>query len=133
VRSGTTPGCCGLASLTGPAGLSAAAEIAFAAAAAIFALGECLLSQTLPAIINDLAPPGAASRYNGLGVLAAAHRPCVRPPGRKYSFGWGPLAHAAHDGLDPFGFKGSKPSCGPASSGGWDPPLGDFRVDMASR
>ena len=48
----------------------AAAETAFAAAMVIFALGECLLSPTLPAIINDLAPPGAAGRYNGLGALA---------------------------------------------------------------
>ena len=48
----------------------AAAEAAFAAAMVIFALGECLLSPTLPAIINDLAPPGAAGRYNGLGALA---------------------------------------------------------------
>jgi hypothetical protein len=47
-----------------------AAEAAFAAAMVIFALGECLLSPTLPAIINDLAPPGAAGRYNGLGTLA---------------------------------------------------------------
>lgn len=39
-------------------------------ATVIFALGECLLAPTLPAIINDLAPPGAAGRYNGLGVLA---------------------------------------------------------------
>jgi MFS family permease len=36
----------------------------------IFALGECLLSPTLPAIINDLAPPECAGRYNGLGALA---------------------------------------------------------------
>ena len=36
----------------------------------IFALGECLLSPTLPAIVNDLAPPGAAGRYHGLGTLA---------------------------------------------------------------
>jgi len=48
----------------------AAADTAFAAAMVIFALGECLLSPTLPAIINDLAPPGAAGRYNGLGALA---------------------------------------------------------------
>jgi MFS family permease len=29
-----------------------------------------LFSPTLPAVINDLAPPEAAGRYNGLGVLA---------------------------------------------------------------
>jgi MFS family permease len=48
----------------------AAAAAAFAAAMVIFALGECLLAPTLPAIINDLAPPHAAGRYNGLGALA---------------------------------------------------------------
>ena len=46
------------------------AEAAFAAAMVIFAVGETLLSPTLPAIINDLAPPEAAGRYNGLGTLA---------------------------------------------------------------
>jgi len=54
----------------GHLGGGAAAETAFAAAMVIFALGECLLSPTLPAIINDLAPPRAAGRYNGLGALA---------------------------------------------------------------
>jgi MFS family permease len=54
----------------GHLGGGAAAEAAFAAAMVIFALGECLLSPTLPAIINDLAPPQAAGRYNGLGALA---------------------------------------------------------------
>jgi MFS family permease len=46
------------------------AAAALATAMVIFALGECLLSPTLPAIINDLAPAGAAGRYNGLGTLA---------------------------------------------------------------
>jgi MFS family permease len=36
----------------------------------IFALAETLLAPTLPAIINDLAPDGAAGRYSGLGALA---------------------------------------------------------------
>jgi MFS family permease len=36
----------------------------------VFAVGETLFSPTLPAIINDLAPPEAVGRYNGLGVLA---------------------------------------------------------------
>src|SRR6266851_2046444 len=56
--------------VAGHLGGGAAAEIAFAAAMVIFALGETLLSPTLPAIINDLAPPRAAGRYNGLGALA---------------------------------------------------------------
>lgn len=38
---------------------------------AIFALGECPRSPTLPAVINDLTPPGAAGRYNGLGTWPA--------------------------------------------------------------
>lgn len=54
----------------GHLGGGAAAQAAFAAAMVIFAVGECLLSPTLPAIINDLAPAEAAGRYNGLGVLA---------------------------------------------------------------
>ncbi|MGB6583153.1 MAG: MFS transporter, partial [Streptosporangiaceae bacterium] len=47
-----------------------AAEAAFVTAMAVFAVGETLLSPTLPAIINDLAPPHAVGRYNGLGTLA---------------------------------------------------------------
>jgi len=47
-----------------------AAETAFVTAMVIFAIGETLFSPTLPAVINDLAPPQAAGRYNGLGVLA---------------------------------------------------------------
>ena len=51
-------------------GGGAAAEAAFVTAMAVFAVGETLLSPTLPAIINDLAPPHAVGRYNGLGTLA---------------------------------------------------------------
>jgi len=54
----------------GHLGDGAAAEAAFVAAMVIFAVGETLFSPTLPAVINDLAPPEAAGRYNGLGVLA---------------------------------------------------------------
>ncbi len=54
----------------GRLGSGAAAEAAFVTAMVIFAIGETLFSPTLPAIINDLAPPEAAGRYNGLGVLA---------------------------------------------------------------
>jgi MFS family permease len=54
----------------GHLGSGAAAEAAFVVAMVIFALAETLFSPTLPAIINDLAPPEAAGRYNGLGVLA---------------------------------------------------------------
>jgi MFS family permease len=54
----------------GRLGGGALATVAFTAAMAVFGVGESLLSPTLPAIINDLAPPGAAGRYNGLGTLA---------------------------------------------------------------
>jgi len=54
----------------GQLGGGAAAAGLFVTAMVIFAIGETLFSPTLPAIINDLAPPEAAGRYNGLGVLA---------------------------------------------------------------
>jgi MFS family permease len=54
----------------GHLGSGAAAQAAFIIAMVVFALGETLFSPTLPAIINDLAPPEAVGRYNGLGVLA---------------------------------------------------------------
>jgi MFS family permease len=54
----------------GHLGGGTAAETAFVGAMIIFAVGETMLSPTLPAIINDLAPPQAAGRYNGLGTLA---------------------------------------------------------------
>jgi MFS family permease len=54
----------------GALGGGALAVVTLTAAMAVFAVGESLLSPTLPAIINDLAPPGAAGRYNGLGTLA---------------------------------------------------------------
>jgi MFS family permease len=54
----------------GHLGSGAPAEAAFVVAMVIFALAETLFSPTLPAVINDLAPPEAAGRYNGLGVLA---------------------------------------------------------------
>jgi MFS family permease len=56
--------------LGGHLGAGPAAETAFVSAMVIFAVGETMLSPTLPAIINDLAPPQAAGRYNGLGTLA---------------------------------------------------------------
>jgi MFS family permease len=69
----------------------AAAAGAVAAAMAIFALGECLLSPTLPAIINDLAPDGAAGRYNGLGTLAFTTGFLLGPVtgGAALGAGWG--------------------------------------------
>jgi MFS family permease len=54
----------------GQLGSGAAATAVFVGAMIIFAVGECLLSPTLPAIVNDLASPESAGRYNGLGALA---------------------------------------------------------------
>jgi MFS family permease len=75
----------------GHLGGGAAAEVAFAGAMVIFALGECLFSPTLPAIINDLAPPEAAGRYNGLGTLAFTTGFLLGPAagGAALGAGWG--------------------------------------------
>jgi MFS family permease len=75
----------------GHLGGGAAAETAFVAAMVIFALGESLLSPTLPAIINDLAPPEAAGRYNGLGALAFTTGFLLGPAsgGLALGAGWG--------------------------------------------
>jgi len=75
----------------GHLGSAAAAEAAFAAAMVIFALGECLLSPTMPAIINDLAPQGYAGRYNGLGALAFTTGFLLGPAigGAALGVGWG--------------------------------------------
>jgi MFS family permease len=47
-----------------------AAVAGFAAAMVTFAVGEMLVSSTLPAIVNDLAPDALRGRYNGAYVLA---------------------------------------------------------------
>jgi len=77
--------------VAGQLGGGVAAVTAFAGAMIIFALGECMLSPTLPAIINDLAPPAAAGRYNGLGVLAFTAGFLVGPAvgGVALGAGWG--------------------------------------------
>jgi Major Facilitator Superfamily len=49
---------------------SAAAVAGFAAAMVVFGLAETLLSPTLPAIVNDLAPDHLRGRYNGAATLA---------------------------------------------------------------
>jgi hypothetical protein len=64
-----------VAIIGGRLGGGVAAEVAFALAMAIFAVGETLLSPTLPAIVNDIAPPEAAGRYNGLPALACPPQP----------------------------------------------------------
>ena len=68
-----------------------AAVTGFAVAMAAFAIGECLLSPTLPAIVNDIAPPEAAGSYNGLGALAWTTGFIVGPAlsGAALSRGWG--------------------------------------------
>jgi MFS family permease len=75
----------------GRLGGGALATGTFAAAMAVFGVGESLLSPTLPAIINDLAPPGAAGRYNGLGTLAFTTGFLIGPAGGAAALGagWG--------------------------------------------
>jgi hypothetical protein len=60
-------------------------------------VGESLLSPTLPAIINDLAPTGAAGRYNGLGTLAFTTGFLLGPVGGTAALGagWGAGLFAA--------------------------------------
>ena len=68
-----------------------AAAAGFIVAMAVFAIGECLLSPTLPAIVNDMAPPETQGRYNGLGTLAWTTGFIVGPAisGAVFSRGWG--------------------------------------------
>ena len=75
----------------GRLGGGALAAVTFTAAMAVFGVGESLLSPTLPAIINDLAPPGAAGRYNGLGTLAFTTGFLIGPAGGAAAVGagWG--------------------------------------------
>jgi MFS family permease len=47
-----------------------AAVAGFAVAMVTFAFGEMLVSSTLPALVNDLAPDALRGRYNGVYVLA---------------------------------------------------------------
>jgi MFS family permease len=84
--------CWSVVILGGHLGGGPAAEAAFVSAMAIFAVGETLLSPTLPAIINDLAPPQAAGRYNGLGTLAFTVGFLVGPAAGTAALGagWGP-------------------------------------------
>ena len=73
-----------------------AAAGVFAIAMVIFAVGETLFSPTMPAIINDLAPPEAAGRYNGLGVLAFTTGFLIGPAAGSAALGaWGTGLFAA--------------------------------------
>jgi MFS family permease len=77
--------------LAGHLGAGAGARLAFASAMIVFAVGETLLSPTLPAIINDLAPPEAVGRYNGLGAVAFTTGFLVGPASGALALGsgWG--------------------------------------------
>lgn len=55
---------------SGGLGAGAAAIVVSAISMGVFAIGETLLSPTLPAIVNDLAPDALRGRYNGVYVLA---------------------------------------------------------------
>lgn len=81
----------------GHLGGGVAADVTFVIATMIFALGESLLSPTLPAIINDLATPEAAGRYNGLGALAFTTGFLLGPAigGLALGAGWGTGLFAA--------------------------------------
>src|ERR1700736_3668037 len=54
----------------GQLGGGSAAVVVFCAGAAIFALGETLLSPALPPLVNDLAPDRLRGRYNAVNTLA---------------------------------------------------------------
>jgi MFS family permease len=56
--------------VAGELGGGAAAVAVFVSAAAIFALGETLMSPSVAPMVNDLAPDALRGRYNGLYTLA---------------------------------------------------------------
>jgi MFS family permease len=62
--------CWALVLAAGGLGAGPAALVVFAAANVVFALGETLVSPTLPSIVNDLAIDSLRGRYNGAYVLA---------------------------------------------------------------
>ena len=93
--------CWAVVIIGGHLGGGSAAEAAFIAAMVVFALGETLFSPTLPAIINDLAPPEAAWPVQRPRRAGLHHRVPPRPRGRDRSavrVGRRPVL-AAHRGL----------------------------------
>lgn len=54
----------------GRSGGGIVAVVLFASALAVFAVGETMLSPTLPPLVNDLATDELRGRYNGLSTLA---------------------------------------------------------------
>lgn len=75
----------------GHLGSGPVAALAFAAAMVVFGLGETLFSPTMTAVINDIAPPDAVGRYNGLGTLAFTTGFMIAPAaaGLALGAGWG--------------------------------------------
>jgi MFS family permease len=59
----------GVVLVAGHAGAALAAPL-LVVAAAVFAVGETMLSPTVPAIVNDLAPEDLRGRYNASSTLA---------------------------------------------------------------
>ena len=59
-----------LALAAGGLGGGPAGAVAFGVVMVLFAIGETLLSPTLPALVNDLAPDPLRGRYNGASALS---------------------------------------------------------------
>lgn len=80
-----------LVAIAGHLGGGGLALAGFILAAVVFSVGECLMSPTLPAIVNDIAPPGAAGRYNASLALAFTVGFLVGPAtgGAALGAGWG--------------------------------------------
>jgi len=80
-----------LVAVAGHFGGGPAAWAGFIVASLVFSIGECLLSPTLPAIVNDIAPPEAAGRYNGSIALAFTVGFLIGPAtgGAALGAGWG--------------------------------------------
>jgi MFS family permease len=80
-----------LVAVAGHLGTGTVAAAGFILAGVVFAIGECMISPTLLPIINDIAPAGAAGRYNGLGALVLTAGFLVGPAvgGAALGAGWG--------------------------------------------
>ncbi|HET7018790.1 MAG TPA: MFS transporter [Streptosporangiaceae bacterium] len=80
-----------LVAVAGHLGGGGAALAGFILASVVFSVGECLLSPTLPAIVNDIAPSGAAGRYNASLAMAFTVGFLVGPAtgGAALGAGWG--------------------------------------------
>ncbi len=75
----------------GSLGRGIGAVVLFAVAAMVFAVGECCLSPTIPALVNELAPADAVGRYNGMNALAFTAGFMIGPAvaGAALGAGWG--------------------------------------------